>query len=556
MIWHSVERYPRIFCFCAGLALATAFAPLHITPTLIVSLAVFAIALWKQSKRFEKTAKEVFWSAFQLGWFLGFGFFLAGLWWIGSAFLIEAEEFAWAMPFAVLGLPAGLALFWALAAACAVLVSRTITEYVSALTIAFTLAEILRGQILSGFPWNAVGYGIMPTPLLMQSASIVGLWGMTLFAFGSAFCIGMAFLARPPIRIILLSVVCIILASHVAFGFIRLSDVTLFSHKLETQTYDQEDPVTLRLVQPNISQYEKWLPENQKDIFYLYIALSTQKPLDDVDAIIWPESAFPFLIENSDESLQAIADMLPENALLISGAVLTALALDTRDTELAPPTSHFYNSMILFDHEANTLGVYHKRKLVPFGEYLPAEQFLSRIGISNLVNLPGGFTPGADNQMRLSMSAQSDRLDLPEFLALICYEAIFPALTRHSSVWNNPNVQASHGPNWILNLTNDAWFGRLSGPYQHFHQSRLRAVEQGLPMIRVANTGITAMVDPYGRIRDSINLNSRGFVDVKLTTRLSPTVYSIYGDLVPFLLTFALLIIYGWCRSRKNWDNF
>jgi apolipoprotein N-acyltransferase len=245
--------------------------------------------------------------------------------------------------------------------------------------------------------------------------------------------------------------------------------------------------------------------------------------------VIWPESAFPFLLTREPDALAQIADLLPEGTVLITGAV--------RAPE-APPgekITRAYNSVYVIDHDGSILSVYDKVHLVPFGEFLPFQNFLESLGIMQLTKLPGGFIPG---ERRRAMSVPR----APRMLPLICYEIVFP----------DEAVPRGERPGWLLNVTNDGWFGISSGPYQHLQQARVRAIEQGLPLVRAANTGISAVIDPLGRIVKSLPLGTEGVMDASLPRRIDPPLYVRTGDGVVGLILGAALVIVIRRRVRRG----
>nr|WP_306264393.1 apolipoprotein N-acyltransferase [Pararhizobium sp. IMCC3301] len=536
-----------------GAFAALAMAPVHFSPALLISFSGFCLIL--DSAVADQTicgtlGRKIRMAAW-LGWCFGFGYFLAGLWWIGSAVLVDGWTFAWALPFAVAGIPAGLGLFWGLAAAGSVLLWRSNAEKILSLVVFFTLAEYLRGHILTGFPWNALGYAAMPTPLFMQSASVLGLWGVTLLTVLVASSPALFFLpvngSRNWPSLAVLLVAAAALAGHTTFGFWRLAQ--------PLPAGSDTAPVMLRLLQPNISQRDKWRQGNEEAVFQTHLDLSAAPGLDQIDALIWPESAFPFLVLQNSNALSRIDALLPKGVMLLAGAVrvrpldsaLSQLALAS-PAPPAPPDLKFYNSMIAFNDRAEPVGFYDKQRLVPFGEFMPFMDLLERFGIANLVTVPGGFASGTgSNLMDPGPAAASDPLDvaLPPMRVLICYEAIFPGFSAadHDG-FSDRDIRATgsgaRSAQWIVNLTNDAWFGRLAGPYQHFQQARMRAVEEGLPLIRVANTGISAVVDGFGRVEQSLPLGTEGIIDTALPEVLADTFYSRFRD-IPFALLMTLL---------------
>lgn len=518
--------------FLMGALAALAMAPVHFSPVLFISFPAFFLVL--NESLMNRTPRQQKRMAFWLGWCFGFGYFLAGLWWIGAAVLVDGATFAWALPFAVAGIPAGLALFWAFASVVALMFWQSNTLKIISLVFFFSFAEFLRGFILTGFPWNALGYGAMPTVLFMQSASVVGLWGMTAFTLLAAF--SPALLVLPGTgreqwraRILLICVVAGLVA-HTGFGALRLLQ--------EHQDTSSEEPVMLRLLQPNINQQDKWRPGNEEAVLQSYLDLSAAPGLSSVDALVWPESAFPFLVLQRPDVLARIDMLLPEGVRLITGAVRIKPSDQTTSDPATRP--EFYNSIIEFNDGARPVGFYDKLRLVPFGEFLPFADIAERFGITKLVNAPGGFATGlAGNHYRFGDAGASGKA-LPQARFLICYEAIFPDFQSRVPQTDEASAQLSRPAEWMLNVTNDAWFGRLTGPYQHFHQARLRAVETGLPMIRVANTGISAVIDAYGRVEKSLPLGTAGIIDTALPPAL-PSTYQKRSPDLPFALFMLLL---------------
>lgn len=445
-----------------------------------------------------------------IGWWFGAGYFLAGLFWIGEAFLVEAERFAWLMPFAVALMPAGLALFYGAATAAASFFWRSGLPRVLALALTLSAAEWLRGHILTGFPWNVLGYALTwPLPL-MQTAGVVGIYGLTFLAVLvlAAPLVALADAAQTrrclaPLAGVIIAVVP--LSAALAYGLIQLA----------TQPPSSVEGVRLRLVQPSVPQRDKWRPERQRDIFFDHLALSRQAPngaednLAGITHVVWPEAAMPFLPLDTPAALQAIGDMLPKGTLLLAGALRA-------DGPISPdgPRPRAFNSLIAFGSDGQPIAVYDKIHLVPFGEYLPLRPLLEAIGLQKLVGWRGGFSVGVAPRPLFDVPG------LPPTGALICYEAIFPGAI----------VQSAHRPQVLINVTNDGWFGETTGPHQHFHQARVRAVEEGLPLIRVANNGISGVIDAYGRVLARLDLNERGVIDTELPGARPPPLYARFGD--------------------------
>jgi apolipoprotein N-acyltransferase len=466
-------------------------------------------------------------SAAIAGWWFGFGYFLAGLYWVGYAFLVDAKTFGWLLPFAVVALPAGMACYTGLGLALArMLWTRGPTRLI-ALAVALTAAEWLRGHLFSGFPWNVYGYALTGPLVLAQSAALIGIWGLTFIAVAvfasSAVLTDDRTDTRRPWLPLALGVA--ILAALATYGAWRLGRTpTAFV-----------DNVRLRIMQPNLQQDDKFNYSAKQRVMSHYLELSDRSTgpqstgVRDVTHLIWPESAFPFLLTREPDALAQIAALIPEGTVLITGAV--------RAPELAPgqKIERAYNSIYVIDHDGSILSVYDKIHLVPFGEYLPFQDFLEKLGLMQLTKLPGGFIAG---ERRRPMPVPR----APRMLPFLCYEIIFPGET----------VLDNERPGWLLNLTNDGWFGISSGPYQHLQQARVRTIEQGLPLVRAANTGISAVIDPLGRIVKSLPLGAEGIMDASLPRRIDATLYARTGDTGVALVIGAALIIVIRRRAKRR----
>lgn len=476
--------------FAAGAVGALAMPPFGFLPALALSLAP-AVWLIDGAGKADPSRWAPLKSAALAGWFWGFGYFVAGLWWLGAAFLVEADQFAWALPFGVLGLPALLAFFPAFGFVLARLLWLPDASRIFALAFGLTVSEVLRGHLFTGFPWNNLGLVLGQNLWLMQSASLIGLYGLCFLA--TAICASPALILTGRTtreRWTVPGIAAALLAAMAAFGFWRVP-----SEPMATV-----ENVRLRIMQPNLPQDAKFNPRNRDAIMRRYLTLSASTGRDgqtaaDATHIIWPESAFPFLLHRDPASLAQIGSLLKPGSVLITGAA--------RMDEPLPgeAVGKFFNAIQVIDDRGTILGSYDKVHLVPFGEYVPKfiDALIKAVGLRQFVHIPGGFEP-AGRREPLSIPG------LPPVAATICYEAIFPGEI----------LPEGPRPSLILNVTNDGWFGRTTGPYQHFAQARLRAVEEGLPLVRAANTGISAVVDSYGRIVDSLPLKVEGVIDVKL----------------------------------------
>jgi apolipoprotein N-acyltransferase len=533
-----------LLAFGAGAASDLAMAPFHVWPVLIVTLAILvwlidgAIArlapddaaepvspkrwwhftrtrLWQRLARLWRAS--VMLRAATVGWCFGFGYFFFGLFWIGEAFLVNPGRIVILLPVAVTGMPAGMALFWAAAAAAATLAWRPGLLRVLALALALTVAEWLRGHILTGFPWNVIGYALTFPLSIMQTASVIGIYGLSLVA---------VFVLAAP------------LVAWVDGGRARLSGgVILVATVAVLMTYGhwylaQPAPVAanaprVRLVQPSVLQREKWMPVHQRRIFNLHLDLTKRNAsgVEDgaagVDIVLWPEAAMPFLPLDTPEAIELIGKSLPPGTYLVSGAL-----------RADPPTKpdddrRIYNSLLAFGAAGKLVAAYDKIHLVPFGEFLPLYDILNAIGLEPLTRRGAGFNIGVTPRPLISLPG------LPTFAPLICYEAIFP----------REIIQGGERPAFLANVTNDGWFGNTTGPRQHLHQSRVRAVEEGLPLLRAANNGITAVIDAHGRVLARLDLDVVGVIDARLPGALPPTIYGRFGDLGFLLMLMAGLAV-------------
>ena len=516
-----------ILAASAGAISVLAFAPLHLWPVLFLSFGTLVWLLDGCAGRHEALVPKLRCAAIAGFWF-GFGYFLTGLYWIGEAFLVEPWRHGWLLPFAMTLLPGGMALFYATACAFAIWLWRPGAARVFALAIAFGLAEYARGHVLTGLPWNLVGYGLAANLPTMQLSALFGAYALSFLAvlfFASAFAIFAPHqtTARRRDGAILAA---ILLAAY--FGGLFWGD-----RRLAAAASDDTD-IALRIVQANVDQANKWRPENAGEIFEDYLTLTRSaggpKQRAGASIVVWPETAVPFLLGDSAEALAAIADALPAGTQLIVGSPRIEAA---RDAEGDLVAQRIYNSLFVIDEAGTISAIYDKIHLVPFGEFLPFQDFMESLGLMQLTGIRGGFSAGKGPRLL-------DVAGAPAASPLICYEIIFPGEV----------VEPTKRPGWLINLTNDAWFGTSAGPYQHFHQARLRAIEQGLPVVRAANTGISAVIDPYGRVRSEIALGQEGILDAILPKALSPTPFVRWGHLIG--LSVLLLLLGGWAALRKR----
>lgn len=546
LLVHGWRR--ALLALVAGALTALAQAPFHL---FFVGFATFPVLVWLLDGATGATPGRVWGalrSAFWIGWLFGLGYFTAGLWWIANALLVEAPEFAWAIPIAVIGLPAVLALFWGAACALARLLWSDGIARIAALAAAFGLAEWARSFVLTGFPWNAIGYALMPSPVMMQSIVLGGLFAMNALAV-LVFALPAQLAAPRRTSAALAVALCVlVLAGHVGFGLWRLGQAP------PPGTADAKAPV-IRLVQPAIEQQQKMDAAAREEILATLLDLSAlaPEPASEPDGadmatpaaaapsagtaatpriVIWPETSVPYLLTREAAALAAIGDALASEQVLLTGAVR-----EEPGDETGAVTGRYYNSVMAVSGEGVIAGAADKVHLVPFGEYLPFAELFERFGLRAVAAADRGYSAAP---ARATIDLSGGLTILP----LICYEAIFPRLAI---------APVGAGVDLIVNVTNDAWFGRSPGPWQHMHQSRLRAVETGLPLVRVANNGISAAIDPFGRQKARIGHDERAVTDVQLpapaeTPIAAPQRQSNFWLFIGALSAIALL---GRARSRS-----
>lgn len=458
-------------------------------------------------------------AAFREGWLFGFGYFCVALHWIGYAFLVDAKTYLWMMPFAVGGLAAVMAVYWGLAALVAGFLRRSHVQPWLTFPLSIAIAEWLRGHLMTGFPWAAPGLAADGMGPVVQAAALVGMPGLTLLVLTwSAALVPFVLRGNLTDRLIALVVIATLPLTFAWGWYVERNTVVTFV-----------PGVMVRLVQPHISQDDKWRADNASMVFDRLVAatVAASSSGEKITHVIWPESAVSFLLDESAGAKDVLRRALGDGKILVTGAIRRARR---------EPTSDHFTSVLVFDSAANVTGTYDKWRLVPGGEFLPFEWLLKPLGFQRLVSLPGGFAAGTGPQSLAIAGAGTAGI-------IICYEAVFP-----DHLLDNANR-----PTWIINVTNDGWFGMSTGPYQHLAQARMRAIEQGLPLARSANTGISAMIDPLGRMQNSLALGKVGFVDAALPGPLPPPPYARWGDFI--LLLLSLVSAFWQLVSRANCQN-
>ncbi len=429
---------------------------------------------------------------------VGVGFAAVTFNWIVEPFLVDLATHGWMAPFALLFMSLGIGLFWAGAFWAARKVAPMgSTTVLLALPMTWTMAELLRSYILTGFPWGLTSYIWIDTPVY-QLASIIGPHGLTLVTVGLASAIAIGIVKRQFGRTVI--------------GLIVLAAIWASGGYLKSQPLDVATgtrPI-VRLIQPNASQKQKWDPELMPVFYNRQLALTAKISERMPDLVVWPEVAVPFLLSDPSAPLGEITAAANGTPVVIGAQRFDG--------------GHAFNSLAMLGAGGTVDQIYDKHHLVPFGEYLPAGALFARLGLTALTAQYGtGYSAGSGPRV-LNMG------ELGNVLPLICYEAIFPHELRRVAL----------RPDWMLMLTNDAWFGQAAGPFQHLAQAQARAIETGLPMVRVANTGVSAIIDARGQIVASIPLGVAGGLDAPLPQALPATPYWRFGDFPVSLMLIAV----------------
>jgi len=464
--------------FFCGSALALAMPPVNLFPLLWVFFPFLIFLL-------QGTTTNA--RAFFTGWAFAFGFFVFGLYWIAASMFVDIRRFWWAVPFAVAGLPALFAIYYGIAAVFARKIGLFSLRGVIAFGLLWFLADYARGHLFTGFPWNLSGYALSGVLPVMQITSVVGIYGLSLLTTIAA-CLPAALASGGKKARLAFALSLLLFAAFFVWG----------EYRLQTTSVAMTPDVRVRLVQPNIPQADKWRATERENHFRKLIELSSEPSDKKATHIFWPETASPFYLSEDSLHRKEIANSIPATSFVITGVIQREMNEEGRLL--------FYNSLVVVDGLGRLVGSYDKAHLVPFGEFMPFRKILPLRAIA-----------ASDSDFSAGIGARSLRvLGLPVFSPLICYEAIFSGNV----------IDRQDRPDFLLNITNDGWYGNTSGPYQHLAIARVRAIEEGLPMIRVANTGISAIIDPMGRVLRHLPLNTAGIIDSEIPIALPLTIFA------------------------------
>jgi apolipoprotein N-acyltransferase len=517
---HGWRRF--LLLVVAGALAGLSIAPWFILPALFVALPIWVWCLDGAER--ARGWRKVFGPAFSIGFAFGWGYFTVAFHWLGAAFFIEGGVMIALMPFAILALAALIAFFWGLASAAAHLLWSNGAWRIVTLATLLTIAEWARGHVLTGFPFDLLGYSLTATDEMMQLASVIGVYGLTLLAVLLAMTPALIWpadgrsLSR---RLFPFFLAIAVLAAQLGYGYNRLQ---------QPLTPERTD-VALRLVQPLIYEHADWGNADPVALIDKLLMLSEMqtspedKGLADITQLVWPESSLPFFLSQYPEALARIARMLPDNTTLLAGA-------PREQYEPSGSPGAPFNAILAIDTNGEVVASYDKSHLVPFGEFLPFQEWFSKIGIKQFVPGANGWGHGDAKRRLMSLAGA------PSFLALICYEILFSG-----DLGDTANAA------YLFNITNDAWFDGSIGPAQHAHHARVRAVEEGLSLIRAANSGLTFATDPWGRITAQLPPLQMGVLDVIPRERLPATVFAQWRHW-PLLLVLALGLLISAIATR------
>lgn len=452
-------------------------------------------------------------SSFFYGWLFGAGYFIFSLYWINYALFVDIKMWWWVLPLSLIIGPALLGIYWGFIPLLAWRYKKPSNLYAIVFCVIWAIIEWIRGHALTGFPWNLSGYTWHRLPAILQLNSLIGIYGLTL--------ITLLWAAIPVIKKRTTQIFLLLLF------FIALSFGT---HRIKYNPVSFYDDIGVRIIQPNIQQTFKWIPEErEKNLKKHMVLTSKETPFDyPIKFVIWPETATLYDFTGKNNVVSFTASSLPENSIGIFGSL---------NIEGYGDNEKAFNSVTFISSKGELLGTYNKHHLVPFGEYIPFRKYLNLTPLAAEISAVGDFSRGTG----ATTFDLGDNLLLPKPSPLICYEAIFP----------NEVTDKNRRPDWLINVTNDAWYGNSTGPYQHFEIVRVRAVEEGLPLVRAANNGISGVIDPMGRVIDKQPLFATGIIDSKLPKPIEATFYSKYRDTLLFAVSLLLL---GFCEiCRKNY---
>lgn len=490
-----INRRPLFSASIAGSLLTLTYAPFDCWIVGFISFYMLLTLL-------ENAATVV--KAALYGFVFGFFYFATSLYWIGIALTVDIGTFFWLLPFAVCGIPTLLAVFIALLAAMAKGLSSSRMCLGLVFAILWPVTELLRSKIPFEFPWHHIAYTLSNHQNLLQISHCLGVSLTSLFVM---LIFVTPFVAKRNYSIL----ACVVLLSVWGIGVYR-------NHQAIEETYD----LNLRLVQPCLHDFHMGDDEIKLRNLQKLLSVTLMDLSPNVNVIIWPEAALQYTLWEESKLPQKLGKILPSEAVLVTGS-------DRMDAQ-----NNVYNSLVAISSSGQTLMTYDKVHLVPFGEFIPYRSLL--FFMKKITDGIGDFSRGVPP----TESTDYDPLTTA-FYPLICYEVLFPL------------ADSANSKKWLLNITNDAWFGNSLGPYQHLAMARFKAVSEGMSLVRVANNGISAVISPYGTVQQSLGLNVEGVIDAKLPKSLERNqncrLFTKYANLLLYMIAAIVMLA---CVAKKS----
>ena len=482
-----------------------------------INFLTFSLLFILLIKNREKNLKHFFF----YGYIFGFGYFISSLYWIPLSLLYD-DNFAFLIPFALILIPAFLSLFFALAFLTFKLLLNFKGIFINVLSFSLIIGlfEYLRGSILSGFPWNLFAYSLSENTKIIQITSIIGIYSFNTILITIFVAPSILYLSRKKYDIIGFFLILVIFTTSYLYGSFKINEFRSLKSEIL--------PAEIKILSTNIPIERFYSKLDNEEILNKLITLSIARPQDDT-IFIWPEGVVPNL---NLKLLKYEYDYLFKKSFSKNHKII----LGINDSKIKNGKKKIYNSLSIIDNETNILYQYYKKQLVPFGEFLPIENFLSKIGLKSLVNNYQPYSPGSDRKL-----FEFYKIKKIKILPLICYEIIYSGKLSEDSDYNI-----------IVNISEDGWFGNSVGPYQHFSHSIFRSIENGKYTLRSANNGISAIIDPTGSIVDILNINNEGIISIKEIVSVDKTLFSTYGNKIYFLIILLYIFLFFSFKKMEN----
>jgi len=508
--------------FILGAISILGFTPYNFT---FINFFTFSVLLFlilevkkKTQSRYRKKKSNRYF--FYLGCSFGFGFFLLGNYWI-SISLTHDDMFKGLIPFALILIPFFLSLFFGLAILLAGTFAEKNINFILLFSLIFSIFEFLRGNLLTGFPWNLISYTWSWSPEVLQVLSLIGAYSLSLISI-TLFCIPFLFFQK---KIVLKNVIFTL-----SFFIIFIVIYSYGISKIKNSNYKFDEKLNIKIVSPNFSLKDFNIQSEESRIKRL---IKISDPDESKKTLfIWPEGIFyQTYLQDIKKYQNLFEDRFSENHLIILG-------INNFNNNYGTDNQKYFNSLVLLNNKLEILSLYNKVNLVPFGEFLPFQKILSKFGLKKITSGYSSFSSG-DKRVVINLGEEfSKKLILP----LICYEIIYPAKIK----------KKNQHPDLVINISEDAWFGKSIGPYQHFSKAIYRSVEEGVFIARSANKGISALINPNGKILKSLNTGESGNIEYKFPYFSQKTLFSKYGNKIFFLIIFLYIFLTLILKNLKS----